>query len=63
MIRRLADALGIERNIGAVSSAMLLLALGENLWRKFLPRYLQALGAPIRAVGLYGSVEDFRDGV
>lgn len=63
MIRRLADSLGIERNIGAVSSAMLLLSLGEYLWKKFLPRYLQALGAPIRAVGLYGSVEDFLDGV
>ena len=42
---------------------MLLLSLGESLWRKFLPKYLQALGAPIRAVGLFGSVEDFLDGV
>jgi MFS family permease len=36
---------------------------GENLWRKFLPKYLQALGAPIRAVGFYGSLEDFLDGI
>ncbi len=42
---------------------MLLLSLGENLWRKFLPRYLQALGAPIRVIGLFGSLEDFLDGV
>lgn len=42
---------------------MLLLSLGENLWKKFLPKYLQALGAPIRAIGLYGSAEDFLDGV
>lgn len=53
----------LERNVVAVSSAMLLLSLGENLWRKFLPKYLQALGAPIRAVGLFGSVEDFLDGI
>jgi MFS family permease len=53
----------IDRNILAVSTAMLLLSLGENLWKKFLPRYLQALGAPIRAIGLYGSAEDFLDGV
>src|SRR6476469_10766422 len=46
-----------------VSAAMLLLSLGESLWRKFLPQYLQALGAPIRAVGLFGSVEDFLDGI
>ena len=42
---------------------MFLLSGGENLWRKFLPRYLQALGAPIRAVGFYGSLEDFLDGI
>ncbi|HEX9162276.1 MAG TPA: MFS transporter [Thermoanaerobaculia bacterium] len=60
---RLRDALGLERNIVAVSGAMLLLSLGESLWRKFLPKYLQALGAPIRAVGLFGSAEDFLDGV
>ena len=42
---------------------MFLLSLGENLWKNFLPKYLQALGAPIRAIGLYGSVEDFLDGI
>ncbi|HEY6138716.1 MAG TPA: MFS transporter [Thermoanaerobaculia bacterium] len=46
-----------------VSAAMFLLSGGENLWRKFLPKYLQALGAPIRAVGFYGSLEDFLDGI
>jgi len=53
----------VDRNILAVSSAMFLLSLGENLWKNFLPKYLQALGAPIRAIGLYGSVEDFLDGI
>jgi MFS family permease len=61
--RRLATFLALDRNIIAVSTGMLLLSLGENLWRKFLPRYLQALGAPIRAIGLFGSLEDFLDGV
>ncbi|HEY3053838.1 MAG TPA: MFS transporter [Thermoanaerobaculia bacterium] len=60
---RAAKFLALEPNVIAVSSAMFLLALGENLWRKFLPKYLLALGAPIRAVGLFGSVEDFLDGV
>src|SRR5437773_1092454 len=55
--------LALEPNVIAVSTAMFLLALGENLWQKFLPKYLQALGAPIRAVGLFGSIEDFLDGV
>src|SRR5437660_12166836 len=60
---RAARFLALEPNVVAVSTAMFLLALGENLWKKFLPKYLQALGAPIRAVGLYGSAEDFLDGV
>ncbi|HEV8661120.1 MAG TPA: MFS transporter [Thermoanaerobaculia bacterium] len=60
---RAATFLALEPNVVAVSTAMFLLALGENLWQKFLPKYLQALGAPIRAVGLFGSIEDFLDGV
>ena len=59
----LRDSLGLERNIVAVSGAMLLLSLGETLWRKFLPKFLQALGAPITAIGLFGSAEDFLDGI
>lgn len=42
---------------------MFLLALGENLWRRFLPRYLQALGAPIVAIGLFGTIQDLLDGL
>jgi MFS family permease len=60
---RLTEFFGLERNIIAVSGAMFLLALGENLWRRFLPRYLQAFGAPITAIGLFGTVEDLLDGV
>jgi MFS family permease len=60
---RVADALGLERNIVAVSVAIFLLALGENLWKRFLPKYLESLGAPITAIGLFGTCEDFLDGV
>jgi MFS family permease len=42
---------------------MFLMALGENLWRRFLPKYLEALGAPIVAIGAYGSTEDLLDGL
>jgi len=58
-----AEALGLERNIVAVSVAMFLLALGENLWKRFLPKYLEMLGAPITSIGLFGTCEDFLDGV
>jgi MFS family permease len=55
--------LGLERNTLAVVGAMFLMALGENLWRRFLPKYLEALGAPILAIGAYGSAEDALDGL
>lgn len=58
----LADFLGLERNVVAVGAAMFLLGFGENLWKGFLPKYLQALGAPVLAVGLFGTVRDFLDG-
>jgi MFS family permease len=60
---RIVDALGLERNIVAVSVAMFLLAFGENLWKRFLPKYLQLLGAPVTAIGFFGTCEDFLDGV
>jgi MFS family permease len=60
---RVASALGLERNTTAVVGAMFLMALGESLWRRFLPKYLEALGAPVLAIGAYGSTEDLLDGL
>lgn len=61
--RGLVHALGLEPNIVAVSAAMFCMGLGEQLWRRFLPKYLETLGAPVTAIGLFGTVEDFLDGV
>src|SRR5688572_9563347 len=60
---RLSAFLGLERNIVAVSGAMFLMGLGEELWKRFIPKYLESLGAPVAAIGLYGTVRDFLDGV
>ena len=60
---RLTETLALEPNLVAVSAAMFLMGLGENLWRRFLPKYLELLGAPITAIGLFGTTEDFLDGV
>jgi MFS family permease len=53
----------LERNIVAVSAAVFLVALGENLWKRFVPKYLEALGAPVTAIGLFGTWQDLLDGV
>ena len=58
---RLAKSLGIERNVAAASGAVFLVGLGEELWKKFLPKYLESLGASVAVVGLFGTSEDFLD--
>jgi MFS family permease len=62
-LARLARGLALERNTAVVVAAMFLMALGENLWRRFIPKYLEALGAPVVAIGAYGSTEDLLDGL
>ncbi len=39
------------------------MAFGEELWKRFVPKYLETLGAPIAAVGLYGTTRDLLDGL
>lgn len=60
---RLTDYLGLERNIIAASFAVLLLGMGEELWKKFLPKYLEALGASTFGIGLFGTVRDLFDAI
>jgi len=63
LIRRVLDWLGLNRNTGSVAGAGLLMSLGEELWRRFLPKYLESSGAPVLLVGAYGSARDLLDGL
>ena len=54
---------GTARGWSMLSAAMFLMGLGESLWRRFLPKYMKALGAPVTAIGLFGTTQDFLDGV
>lgn len=47
----------------AASGTVFLVGLGEELWKKFLPKYLESLGAGVTAVGLFGTAEDFFDAI
>ena len=53
----------MNRNIIAISASTFLMSFGEELWKRFIPKYLEALGAPVTAVGLYGTLRDFVDGI
>ncbi|MFZ0751618.1 MAG: hypothetical protein WAM70_19820, partial [Pyrinomonadaceae bacterium] len=57
------DYLGLERNVSIASAAVLLLGFGEELWKKFVPKYLEVLGATTPVIGLFGSATDFLDGI
>jgi len=59
----LTNFLGVERNVTAASGAVFLVGVGEELWKKFLPKYLELLGASATGIGLFGSAEDFFDAI
>jgi len=60
---RVVDYLSLERNVSIASAAVFILGLGEELWKKFLPKYLEALGANTAVIGLFGTAQDFFDAV
>lgn len=60
---KVADFLSLERNVSVASAAVFILALGEELWKKFLPKYLEALGASTSVIGLFGTAEDLFDAI
>jgi MFS family permease len=61
--KRVADFLGLERNVVVVSAVVFLLGFGEELWKRYLPKYLEALGAGVGGIGLFGTAKDFFDAV
>ncbi|HEX9614784.1 MAG TPA: MFS transporter [Bacteroidota bacterium] len=62
-IQRLREYLGLNRNVSVLSFSTLGLALGEELWLAFLPKYLVALGASGLIVGFFASTKDLLDGL
>jgi MFS family permease len=62
-LTKLAKSLRLERNVLLASSAIFVLGFGEELWKKFLPKYVEALGGGPAIVGLFGTAEDFLDAI
>ncbi len=57
--RRLADWLGLKHNLVILLTATLVIGTGEELWMRFLPKYLQALGAGVFVIGLFDALRNF----
>lgn len=50
-------------NLAVLLAAIFLIACAEELWSRFIPNYLGALGASVAVVGAYGAFKDFLDAV
>lgn len=53
----------LERNVMAATAAVVLITFGEELWKKFIPKYLESLGAGTLAIGWFGTASDFLDAI
>ena len=52
-----------RNNLVVLLAAIFLIACAEELWSRFIPNYLRALGGSVIAVAAYGTLKDFLDAV
>ena len=54
---RLADFLALNRDIGLLLAAIVLIGSGEEMWMRFLPKYLEGLGASALLIGVFDALK------
>jgi len=54
--RALADFFGLRRNLVILLIAIFAIGAGEELWMRFIPKYLQALGATVFIIGTFDAL-------
>lgn len=54
---RVSAFLALERNIALLLAAIFLIGLGEEMWMRFVPKYLEALGAAVFLIGLFDALK------
>jgi MFS family permease len=54
--RWLTDFFGLKRNLVVLLVAIFVIGAGEELWMRFVPKYLQAVGATVFVIGLYDAL-------
>jgi len=62
-LSRIRDWLGLERNILVMLMTILILGMGEELWMRFVPKYLELLGASSWVVAVYGTLKNLLDAI
>jgi MFS family permease len=53
---KLAAFFGLKRNLVILLIAIFVIGAGEELWMRFVPKYLQAVGATVFVIGLYDAL-------
>jgi len=54
--KRMAEFFGLKRNLVILLIAMFVIGAGEELWIRFIPKYLQVLGATVFVIGLFDAL-------
>src|SRR5437762_6224292 len=54
--RRLSNFFGLKRNLVVLLVAIFMIGAGEELWMRFVPKYLQAVGETVFVIGLYDAL-------
>jgi len=54
--KRFADFFALKRNLVIILVAIFVIGAGEELWMRFVPKYLQTLGASAFVIGLYDAL-------
>src|SRR6202171_2343263 len=55
-LKRVAECFALKRNLVILLVAILVIGAGEELWMRFVPKYLQTLGAAVFVIGLYDAL-------
>src|SRR5881275_3386397 len=54
--KQFADFFALKRNLIIILVAIFVIGTGEELWMRFVPKYLQTLGASVFVIGLYDAL-------
>src|SRR5213079_792109 len=54
--KQFADFFALKRNLVIILIAIFVIGTGEELWMRFVPKYLQTLGASVFIIGLYDAL-------
>jgi MFS family permease len=54
---RLVEVLALNRNVSILLAVLVLISTGEELWLRFIPKYLEVVGASVFVIGLFDALK------